>query len=466
MNSKPSSRLRTDLLVAASVLLVFLVTPALPGESAPDTPKWPGFLGAGAGEVDAESIPLEWSESKNLAWQADLAGYGQSSPVVWGDRVFVTSIDGPEKERCLVTALALADGSKLWQKSFDASVKTKWSYFVSKAAPTPAVDADALYVFFESGDLVAYSHDDGEELWRRSLSKEYGEIDSEFGLAASPAQTKDRLFVLVDNEGASYLLAVEKRTGKEVWRTERTSRQSWSSPAIVPVDGVPCVVCSSEGSVDGYSAETGERLWSFDDVGGNTAATPLPFGDGRFLVGAGAGRGGRNAASARKSNFAMHVARDGDEVLPEVTWRTEEATPTFGSPVVHAGHAYWVNRAGVVYCYDSATGEQRYAERVDAQTWATPLGVGDRVYLFGKDGNTVVLAAGPEFRVLARNQLWDASKIAPDPKAGENEESEERRRSAAMFAKPVQYAAAAVPGTLLVRRGRVLYALRNGSAPE
>jgi outer membrane protein assembly factor BamB len=228
------------------------------------------------------------------------------------------------------------------------------------------------------------------------------------------------------------------------------------------VRGKPQIVCSSAGSVDGYEPASGELLWSFEDVAGNTAATPLPFADGRFLVGASPGReGGERAAGAKQSNLAMALESNGKATAPAVLWRTTEATPTFGSPVVYAGHAYWVTRAGVVHCLDAETGEPRYAERVKQPCWATPLGVGDRLYLFGKDGLTTVLRAGPQFEVLAENQLWDPASVKVDTAAeAAQEETPERRQAAAMFAGPVQYGVAAVDGSLLVRTGDVLYCLR------
>jgi outer membrane protein assembly factor BamB len=128
---------------------------------------------------------------------------------------------------------------------------------------------------------------------------------------------------------------------------------------------------------------------------------------------------------------------------------------------VYAGHAYWVNRSGVVFCFDAVTGELRYSERLKQSVWATPLGVGDRLYLFGKDGLTTVLRAGPKFEVLAENALWDPEDFKPDPAKAAAEESEERRRAAASFSGPVQYAAAAVGDSLLIRSGDTLYCVRE-----
>ncbi len=423
---------------------------------------WPGFLGAGAAPLDPATLPLRWSPTENIAWQVPLPGHGQSSPVIFGDAVYLTAIEGPKKETCHVLCLALADGQERWRHSFASSDPVENSLYVSRAAPTPVVDDAGVYAFFESGDIVALAHD-GTPRWQRSLAKEFGRFQNKFGLAASPAQLDDRFFVLVDDEGSSYLLALAKANGVTAWKCDRTSRVSWSSPAVIRIDGAPQVVVSSAGTVDAYDPATGDLLWSLDDLGGNTAATPLDTGNGRFLVGASPGREGQHAAGARKSNLALSAARIDGRWEPQVLWRSERVTTSFGSPIVHAGCAYWVNRAGVITCLDAATGTVHYEQRSPQSVWATPLGVGDRVYFFGKDGTTTVVAAGPEWKVLAENTLWEPDSVAVDPAAATREATEERRRGAAMFGGRIQYGVAVVDGSLLVRTGDVLYCLREGA---
>lgn len=425
--------------------------------------NWPGFLGAGEARATVQSLPLKWAPSENIAWQAKLPGDGQSSPVVWGDTAFVTAVEGDMKDTCHVIAIAVNDGKIRWQHAFESSDKVKSSLYVSRAAPTAAVDAQAVYAFFESGDVVALSHD-GKELWRRSLSNDYGKFKNKFGLSASPVLTDNAVIILIDDEGPSYLVALAKADGKVLWKTDRTSRVSWSSPGVVTAAGKPMVVCSSAGSVDGYDPQTGELLWTFDEVGGNTSSTPMMFDEGKFLVGATAGREGDDAGRAalsKKSNMAMSIELVDGKPTPRVLWRATSATPTFGSPMVHAGHAYWINRVGVVYCLDAATGEVRYTERLKQPCWATPLGVGDRVYFFGKDGLTTVLKAGEKFEVLAENQLWDPESVKSDPEAAAKEEPGSRRDAAANFSGPVQYGIAARDGLLLIRTGSTLYCIRE-----
>jgi outer membrane protein assembly factor BamB len=440
------------------ISFAFLMMSAIGADT---SPNWPGFLGGGDVRLTAESLPLTWSPTENIAWQAALPGHGQSSPVIWEGKVFVTAVEGPMKDTYHVLAFDLEDGRALWKHSLESSDKVKESYFVSRAAPTPVTDGRAIYAVFESGDVVALTLD-GKQRWRRKLSNEYGKFQNEFGLGASPVQTDDAVIWLADHDGPSYLIALSKLDGRTLWKTDRTPRRSWSSPALVRVAGQLQVVCSSAGSVDGYDPKTGRLLWSFDELAGNTAATPLGFADGQFLVGASPGNeGGARVEGAKRSNLAMAIELAEGKPAPKILWRTEEVTPTFASPKVYAGHAYWINRVGVVYCFDAATGEQRYAERVKQSCWATPIGAGDRLYLFGKDGVTTVLRAGPRFEVLAENQLWDPASVKPDPAKVAAEDTEERRRAAAMFSGRVQYGVAAAANSLVIRTGDVLYCVRH-----
>gem|GEM_PF-230739 len=406
-----------DATIIAGGIVLFgfaLCCGAEPTTKASATAAWPGFHGVGASVIDPTSVPLKWSDKDNVAWQSKLPGRGQSSPVIWNDRVYVTAIDGLMKDHCQVVALNLGDGKIAWTATQDSLQKNRSNYFQSRSAPTPLVDANGVYAFFETGVLVGLSHD-GKPLWKRNITEDYGAFESTIGLASSPLQTEDSIVLLIDHEGPSYLAAFDKRTGATKWKTDRDSRTSYSSPILVPVEGGQHIVCSSAGSLDGYDPATGKHLWTLDEVGGNRSATPLVAGNGRFVIAASPGMHGENEAEARKSNGVVEITRNGDEWSAKIVWRTEEAMPQFNSPLVYRGLAYWVNRAGVVFCYDAKTGEKHYAKRINQGCWATPVGVGDRVYIFGKDGLTTVIAAKPEFELLAENQLWDPEKVGSEP---------------------------------------------------
>lgn len=436
-------------------LPLLLLLAVIPAASTPTT--WPSFLGEGA-VAGSQSLPLHWSPTESVEWQASLPGHGQSSPVVWGEYVFVTSVEGPKKDTYHILCMEVTSGEQLWQQSIVNSAPVDNSLYVSRAAPTPVVDAERVVALFESGDCVAYSHS-GEPLWTRQLGKDFGPFVSEFGLGASPCQTAELVYVLLEHDGPSWLVALDKSTGETVWKAERSPRRSWSSPAIVNVAGAPQIVVSSAGSIDGYDPATGERLWTFADVGGNTGTTPIDCGDGKFLIGAAAGRGGENADGAKKSNGMMQVARTADGWQAQRLWIAEDAAPSWASPIVHQGLAYWINRVGVIHCFDAHSGEPVYVQRTKQSCWATPYAAGDRIYWFGKDGLVTVIAAGRTYRELAENQVWDVDKLAPDTSLPTAESDEQRQRAAAMFSGPTLYGYAVAEGRFLVRIGNRLFSI-------
>ena len=444
-----------------------------------DARQWPGFRGDGSSTSTAKNLPLKWSPTENLAWRTPLPGYGQSSPVVWKDRVFVTAIDGGEKEKLIVAAIDVGSGKLVWKKEFTATQKGKNNPMMSRAAPTPLVDKEGVYAFFESGDVVALTHA-GEVKWERSLSKEYGAYKNNHGVGSSPAQTENAVVVLIDDFGPSYLVAIDKANGKNLWKTDRKSRSSWTSPLVAKLDGKPAVLVSSSGSLDIYDAATGKELATLDGLVGNNIPSPTAFGD-LVVLGAGENRMKPDLAASAKSNCCIRVVTKEGKVSLETVWQGKKAISEYASPLIHKAHVYFVTKAGIVHCVDLKTGEERYAERLDGQCWATPVGAGEHIYFFGKDGITTVIKAGPDFEKIAANRFWstndfakrrdDAKKQAaatlPKPPEGKGpgggpplpkEELEATRYSAV---GDVVYGVAVVDGTFLVRTGNELICVRS-----
>lgn len=380
---------------------------------------WPSFRGDGASRSTSANLPTTWSEKENIAWSIDLPGYGQSSPIVWKQSVYITSSEGEMKDKLILSSFDLKSGKLNWRADFPATQKVKESDMVSRSAPTPAVDADRVYAFYESGDLIAVDHA-GKEVWKRSFTGEYGAFAGNHGIGSSIAQSKDAVFVLVDHEGPSYLLAVDKKTGKNVWKSDRTSRVSWSSPAVVDWKGRPLVIVSSSGLIDAYDAATGERLWWLEGLKGNTVPSPSPAGD---LVVFG--------SSDISSNLAIRLGGSGDISTSNVVWKATKATSSFGSPLVYDDNVYFVNRAGVCFCVSLADGTVKWDERIGS-CWTSPIGAEGRVYFFTKDGKTIVSKAGDKFEKLAENSLPTDDRV---------------------------YGVAAVDGAFILRTGRKLIAI-------
>lgn len=414
---------------------------------------WARFQGPPPANIAAEKLPLTWSGTEHVKWSADIEGYGQSSPVVWGDEVFVTSISGPNKERGHVAAFHRKTGHKGWQYDFETASGMENSSYVSKAAPSPAVDAAALYCFFEGGNLFALNHD-GKPLWKRDLVKEYGPIESRHGISASLEQNDELLFLWVEREKDPFVLAVDKKSGENKWKVGGIGATSWASPRLVPVEKQSHLVLSGIGKIVGLDPASGKTLWSFDDISGNSTPTPVPLGDGRFLIGATAGRGETTAGKAAESNGLVAIRRKSDgSFQAEFVWKSKRATSSFGSPLAYRGFAYYVNATGVLFCQDLETGEELYGERIGDSIWATPIAIGDRLYFFGKSGKVTVVEAGPKFKQLGESTTWEA-KATATPAAPTPGGAPPR-----MFGGPTLYAAVVLDDQLLLRRGDKLYCI-------
>ncbi|MHC4989929.1 MAG: VPS10 domain-containing protein [Planctomycetota bacterium] len=355
--------------------------------------RWPGFRGDGTSVTSARDLPLRWSDEENVTWTVDLPGYGQSSPVVWDDRVFVTASEGPMKETLVAMCFDLDTGQVIWSQRATSTHPVESSNMVSRSAPTPAVDADRVYLFYESGDLVAVDHD-GTEQWRRALTEEYGRFVGPHGVASSVALTDDAVVILIDDRGSdNYLLAIDKATGKNRWKVDRSPHSSWTTPIVSTHVGRTEIVVSSDGTVEAFDAADGARLWLVEGVEGNTVASPTAV-DGTVVVG------------SSESRFNMAIDRDASSPETRVRWRSSARPSSFGSPLVHRGCVYIVSRAGIVTCVDLEQGDTEWDVRISGSCWASPVGAGDRVYFFGKEGVTTVLAAdssGPT--TLAENTL-------------------------------------------------------------
>lgn len=343
--------------------------------------NWTAFRGRGDSITAAKNLPIEWSDEKNVAWTIDLGGYGQSSPVVWDDKVFVTSVSGEQKETLIVQCFSLADGQELWSQSFPASHKIRNSPYVSKASPTPAVDGRHVYAFFESGDVLALNHQ-GKKIWHRALAKEFGPYAGNHGVGSSIALSSKGVVILADHDGPSYLLHLDQKTGKDLWKNDREKRVSWSSPVVVGKGGKEEIILSSNGIVESYQSADGKRNWFFEGLRMNTVASPTVIGS-LVVVG----------TSDKNSSIAIKRHGEGDVTESHQAWKAEDASSSFGSPLAYRGCVYYVNRAGVAFCNDLKTGQLNWSLRLPDSCWASPLGAGNLIYFFTKGGATVVLQA-------------------------------------------------------------------------
>ena len=366
------------------------------------TADWPSFRNGGASQIDS-ILPTTWSASQGIAWQRELIGYGQSTPVVRGGKVYLSAVEGPMKDNCVILCLDLKNGEELWKFSFESSNKAPSNYAASRAAPTPIVDNDAVYSFFESGDVVAIDHS-GKKRWHRNLTADYGKFENGHGLGASPALAKDHLILNIEHKGSSYLLAIDNKTGATTWKTDRPSSSSWSSPIVVNASDKQTVIVSSAGSVMAYDATTGARLWDVGGLDGNSVPSPTVHGS-MLLVGARLPEFAEEGSAGSQSNCCINLSKM-VEGKPEFLWRAEKVTSDYASPVVCGDCAYYISKAGILYCLDVNSGKAHYSKRLGTQCWGTPIVSQDRIYFFGKDGKTLVLKSGSQYELLATNELW------------------------------------------------------------
>lgn len=434
-----------------SLLCVTSIALLLAGESVGEELRaaaWPSFQNGGHLSVSSGALPTRWSAEENIAWKAEIPGYGQSTPIISGNQIVVTSTSGPNKENYYLVAFSLENGEKLWQKEFSNPSPIENTTYVSRAAPTPIADDAGYIAYYEGGLVVAVTHN-GDIRWKRDLVEAYGAIASRHGLSSSLEQDKDLVFVWVERSEEPYLAALNKSTGETVWKVEGLGSTSWSTPRLVPVGDTFHLVCSASGKIAGFEPNSGQRLWQFDQIANNTTCTPIPLGEGRFLIGASEGRGEAAAQTDGSSNGVIQITKQDDgSYTADFAWQAAKAKSSFGSPIVADGTAWFINRGGVLFGVDVETGKQTSTARLaTGGVWATPLQQGKLLYIFGSKGTTSIIDM-PTGEAIAENSLW----ATQEEEEGEGSSNE------------IIYSAVPVSPYLIIRTGDTLYAIEDKSS--
>ncbi|HEY8503045.1 MAG TPA: PQQ-binding-like beta-propeller repeat protein, partial [Gemmataceae bacterium] len=394
--------------------------------------NWPQFRGPEAGVAEGEGLPSEWSTTKNVAWVAEIPGRGWSSPVVWGDRVFLTTVEkegefeaaqkglyfggerfkpSDEVHRWLVLCLDFHTGKVIWRQKA-AEGKPKFAIHIknSYASETPVTDGERVYAYFGNKGLYVYDLD-GNPVWSREFEPK--KMRMGWGTAASPVLHGDRLFIVNDNEEDSYLLCLDKKTGKELWKVERDEASNWATPYVWENDKRTELVTNGTKRVRSYDLE-GNLLW---EMGGNSAITiPTPFArHGLLYVGSGYVLDPRKPLVAVKPGATGDITPKQDGPLGEyIAWRQPKAAPYNPSFLVYGDYLYVLYDRGQLSCFDAKTGKQLYdQERVRGQYTASPWAYGGKVFCLNEDGRTTVVKAGPEFEVLGTNDLDEMCMATP-----------------------------------------------------
>jgi len=399
-------------------------------------PQWRGPLGTGV--APHGTPPVEWSESTNVRWKVEIPGRGSSTPVIWGDRLFVLTavptgdetrpqgglftrlrrrimggVAATHAQRFMVLAIDRRDGRVIWERVAQEELPHEGTHQTGTwASPSAVTDGEVVCAFFGSRGLYCYDLD-GRPLWETDLGDM--RIRMGFGEGASPTLYRDLLIVLWDHEGDSFIVAFDKRTGRERWRTPRDEKTSWTSPLVVELEEGAQVVTSATGAVRGYDVDTGRLLWQDEGVTQNAIPSPVAA-DGVVFVTSGY-RGNRLAA------IDLSVASGDVRGSGAVIWSVDRDTPYVSSPLLHDGLVYVLKgNSGVLTSFDARTGARRYGpERLSGirNVYASPVAAGGRLYVTSRDGMTIVLRAGPTFEVLAINTLDDGFDASPAIMDGE-----------------------------------------------
>jgi outer membrane protein assembly factor BamB len=367
---------------------------------------WPQFRGPGAlGRSEAKGMPLTWSDDKNIVWKTPLPGPGASSPITFGNKIFLTCFTGfaassrepgdmANLKRHLL-CLNLADGKILWDTPTPADLPEQDKIRESHgyASSTPVADGERIYAFFGKSGAFAFDHN-GKQLWKTSVGDK---IDG-WGSATPPVLYKDFVLVNAAVESDS-LVALDKKTGKEVWRAGGV-KESWHAPVFVSApDGKTEVVIAKNGRVLGFDPETGAALWNAK-TGIPWYMCPTPVAENGIVYAI----GGRTP----NGTLAIRAGGRGDVTTSHVIWKLGKGS-NVPSPILHDGHLYFAHEnLGIIYCVNAKTGDVVYEERLEpnpGQIYASPVLADGKIYFISRGGKAVVIAAKPKFERLADNTL-------------------------------------------------------------
>jgi len=380
--------------------LALVVPPRARGEN------WPGWRGPESNGVTADrGAPLEWSANRGVLWKVPLAGSGSSNPIVWENWVLCTSSDGPHQQDLQVIALARDSGRERWHARFWGTAPTLYHETKGNmATPSPVTDGEHVYCFFGTGDVFCLDAG-GKLLWQRSLAAEYGAFENRFGATSSPVLFEDSLIVQCDHYGASYLVAIDKRTGANHWKTERPEAwHSWSSPICAHLDAgrFELIVCGSE-KMDAFDPRSGGKLWTLRGLARECIPTPIFAGGLVYAV------SGPNSAT-----YAVRPGGQGDVTDSRLAWTSPRGNPFVPSAIVAAGRYYVVDDHGIGACLEASTGKTLWRKRFGGEFTASPVSAENRVYFTDEAGSTLVIEADrDQYTELARNEIGEPVFASP-----------------------------------------------------
>jgi outer membrane protein assembly factor BamB len=417
----------------ARVCLPLLASAATAGD-------WPQFRGpSGSGVGDGAKPPIHWDAAKgvNIAWITEIPGLANSSPIAWGDRVYVTTaissdakqtfrtglygdtdpVDDSSPHKWKVLALDKKTGKVLWEQTAHEGVpKTKRHPKSSQASPSPATDGKVVVAYFGSEGLYAYSAE-GKLLWTKDLGQQnagwFFDPDSEWGAASSPVIHENKVIVQCDRQKDSFIAAFDLKDGKELWRTARAEIPSWGTPTIVRAAGHTEVATNGTKAIRGYDADTGKQLWTLGPNSEVTCTTPV---SGQGLIFVTAGYPPVQPIYAIKVGSSGDLTlKDGKESSDSIAWSKQRGGVYLPSPLLYGEHLYTVGNNGILSVYEAKTGTRAYQQRVGegGSFVASPVAAAGKLYISTEDGDVFVVKAGAQFELLAKNSIGEPILSTP-----------------------------------------------------
>lgn len=395
------------------------------------TPEWPTFRGPtgdGVAPAGAEP-PIEWSESRNVAWKVALTGRGRSSPVIFGDRIFLTFAREKNVQRKKIgpddmqTAEAVTLGAVCIDR---ATGKTVWEVMLreidnpdavhflnSWATPTPAIVPGRLFCDFGGWGTWCLDPEKGTGLWEKKIP-----LDHQVGPGSSLALSGKLLVLVRDGRDSQVVLALDQSTGEQVWRTDRPPikashpnvKKSFSTALPIESGGKRQLVAVGPHWVASYEPETGREIWRLRHGDGYSIGCVPVFGNNLLIMSTGC---------PRPTILAMRVDGTGEQPSTSLAWSTQKSVPMISSPVLLGADVFWNSDDGFLSCADAATGAVRWKNRLGEGTLTSPIAAAGRVYFFGTEGKAVVVKPGPMYEALAENKI-EGKVIATPAVAGKS----------------------------------------------
>ncbi len=414
-----------------SVVAISLAAFGLGLQAEPVDGEWPRWRGPFDNGVARGDAPTNWSDTQNIKWKVEVPGKGHSSPVIWGDKIFLTTAVSSEPvpaaqgggpgggagvahHKYLVLAYDRNSGKKLWEHQATEGTPHEGYHrqYGSFASHSPVTDGETLIAYFGSRGVYAYDLA-GKLLWSKDLGDMYKRLA--FGEGTAPVLHGDTVLINFDDQrDDNFLVALNKKTGDEQWRTERVEISNWAAPLVLEHAGKKQIVVAAPTKVRSYDFETGELIWECAGLGANTIPAPVSDGEMVWVM-----------SGYRDPNLlAIKLAGASGDITgtDQVVWTNERGNSYSSSPVLHDGILYFLTDRGMISAFDAKSGEPFYHQQRLPKVYSfksSLVGANGKLYMASEQGDIVVLKMGKEYEVLATNTMTDEFFVATPAFAGE-----------------------------------------------